>query len=574
MSGLQAYTPDRNRYFAGKLMTARDFELEQRYGSGRRRLLNRLLHGAGVAAGLGVLALDGQTFSLEAGVALDALGREIVVTEPCARRLSSVEGFQACGDAAWLCLRYAETPREETFSAACADVGGLEREYNCVREGYELYVTPEPPEPAGLWALWRQTVTLYQGEGLRLSLTLPRYAAPGSAVTGNLRLEKRGRPAPAHYRLTLSGDLFTTAEVGFDETEVGSDCEDRREVVLRCTATAPGPAALRVGGLSLACGAVDETPEDCTAELEVTSGPVAEAVADAYYRRDLSAGEDGAICLARLRLASDGTGYFIQGVDCDPLGQRLAGTGLLQLLRDLPDGAGTPERGAEAPVAEAAGPSPSPGLRMATGVEAVSLGYGAKAGRDYVSDEIVHGLGYGSVAVVAALENEAVPLSGEEDLLFFGEPGIFRGEQFPHTLPKVRMGAMASPGRGTLRLGVHLMEKTDRQSLPVRWWAFRAGGEAAPPPAGAGRVTVRVSPNTVTVEPLGQVRFTAMVEGDADQSVYWSVPDPEGGSVDQNGVYLAPGGEGVFEVVARSAGREDQCGSAYVVVHQAEEPEN
>ena len=45
---------ERNRYFYGKLLTVRDFEIEQKYGVNKRCLTNRVLRGAGVACGLGV----------------------------------------------------------------------------------------------------------------------------------------------------------------------------------------------------------------------------------------------------------------------------------------------------------------------------------------------------------------------------------------------------------------------------------------------------------------------------------------------------------------------------------------
>lgn len=567
----EAYGGDRGHYFAGKLMTARDFAMEQDYLVGRRRLLSRLLHGMGVVSGLNVLRLDEQTFTLEAGVALDALGREIVVEEPRARRLPGVEGYGACGDTAYLCLRYAEELREETFSAASADQGGLTRDYNCVHEGYGLYLTPDPPDPGGLGALWEQTLTLYDGNGLRLSLTLPRFARPGGPVPGKVRFEKRGRAAPGHYRLVLTGDCFSTLELSYDETEAGSDREDEREFSLACTAAAETLAELRAEEIAVRCGGVEETPPPCGMELTVTARAPARAVAEAYFSRAWGgAEEDAPVCLARFRLAADAPGCFIQSVEPNPFGQYVASTALLQLLQTLP-GAGAPvsENGAP-PAAEETVPALPGEARTAAGVEIVRLGYAAKPGRDYFSDEIVHGLGYGSVAVVAALENEPPPLSGEEALLFFGEPGIFRGERFPHTLPKVRLGAVAAPGRGTLRLGVRLLEKTNRQTLSVRWWAFRRGEEEAGERAGTA-VAVTVAPNTAALEPLGQTRFSATVEGEADQSVHWSVAEPEGGSVDENGVYLAPAREGVFEVRAQSARHEEAHGSAYVVVHGAEE---
>ena len=93
MNNLQYDSAERNHYFYGKLMTVRDFENEQTYMNDKRRLGNRMLHGAGIVSGLGVLLVDNQTISLEAGMALDYLGREIVVREPCVKQISVLRGF-------------------------------------------------------------------------------------------------------------------------------------------------------------------------------------------------------------------------------------------------------------------------------------------------------------------------------------------------------------------------------------------------------------------------------------------------------------------------------------------------
>lgn len=75
--------PIRNRYFYGKLLDVRSQEMEQAYGIGLRRLLNRFGHGAGVVCGLQVGADgDGDKVRVDPGVAIDGLGREIVVTQP------------------------------------------------------------------------------------------------------------------------------------------------------------------------------------------------------------------------------------------------------------------------------------------------------------------------------------------------------------------------------------------------------------------------------------------------------------------------------------------------------------
>lgn len=74
---------ERNRYFNGKYMTARDFAGEQRYFLSRHRLHNRLFHGWGVVCGLRVIPHPNEDCDrwvvVRAGIALDCCGREIVL---------------------------------------------------------------------------------------------------------------------------------------------------------------------------------------------------------------------------------------------------------------------------------------------------------------------------------------------------------------------------------------------------------------------------------------------------------------------------------------------------------------
>lgn len=73
------HTPERNRFYYGKLMDVRHWEVEQQYGREARQLLSRLGLGSGVLCGLGVsIGADGRLW-IEPGVAIDFRGREIVV---------------------------------------------------------------------------------------------------------------------------------------------------------------------------------------------------------------------------------------------------------------------------------------------------------------------------------------------------------------------------------------------------------------------------------------------------------------------------------------------------------------
>jgi hypothetical protein len=85
---------ERNRYFTGKHMRARDFAADTRYLLDRHRLHNRLLHGWGIVCGLGVRHHPDDDcrddwIEIEPGLAIDCYGREIVLTEKMRWKLAS-----------------------------------------------------------------------------------------------------------------------------------------------------------------------------------------------------------------------------------------------------------------------------------------------------------------------------------------------------------------------------------------------------------------------------------------------------------------------------------------------------
>ena len=92
---------ERPRYVAGKLLTAEDLELEQRYQIEKRWLLNRELRGPGIVSGLEVTPGDGFV-TVGPGFALDSYGREILVAEP--KQLAIPD----CDEPVFVCLLYEE----------------------------------------------------------------------------------------------------------------------------------------------------------------------------------------------------------------------------------------------------------------------------------------------------------------------------------------------------------------------------------------------------------------------------------------------------------------------------------
>lgn len=103
----------RPRYFHGMLLDDKAFRSEQNYHAGKRKLLNRMLHGSGVVCGLGLnWAKDGQWIEIESGLALDCYGNEIWLEEPWRIEVKKLlpKGLPKSGQP---CLPKGEQPTDE-----------------------------------------------------------------------------------------------------------------------------------------------------------------------------------------------------------------------------------------------------------------------------------------------------------------------------------------------------------------------------------------------------------------------------------------------------------------------------
>ncbi len=134
---------ERNSYFYGKLLTVRDFKLEQKYGIEKRYLLNRLIQGKGIVCGLEVnekitVEKDNQQdqlllkIQISQGVALDSSGREIVIS----KNISETLKVNSRGKN-YIYIEYDEQPTER--------VSQVENGYGRIKETYTIFASSEVP---------------------------------------------------------------------------------------------------------------------------------------------------------------------------------------------------------------------------------------------------------------------------------------------------------------------------------------------------------------------------------------------------------------------------------------------
>ena len=591
MNNANFFPLERNRYFYGKLLTVRDFEVEQRYHCTKRALLNRLIHGAGVVCGLGVTASDESTLMIESGMALDYQGREIVLPETLFRKLQMLEGQETLSDSkdAYLCLTYAEED-VEPVNATGAEVGA-QRQFDLTREGYRLFLTPEPPAYQSLLeAGGRENVTvLYQSEDLILVLSLPTVLCAGEEFQAQVLVVKHEKTPPVQF--SLEGE---NSFVESDNGRVRLAYRESREEK-RCVYTVDFP--LRAKALS----DVDSQlfPNGCELNVELGSHhyknylTVEAAVRlcrdweDARLRRrqtdDLSRhlrGRDVPLYLAKLELIHSAGGVFVGTVTNLPFQQQVSGEG-----ENKNGGAGeltvtTSVRSLEywqKPDVKAIYQPSTGGLHLnfgipspeqydyavAHGMVEMALPGGIRVNSRIYSEEIAHGLGNGAVDVRLSVEF-ADRESGETALLC-GNSEVFKSKAVKISPPWVEAAAVVYPERGTMRIGLWLHDTVDGNLVRVHYFAQKPERDTSRI-LSQRRVSLSVTPEFSRLSCRGKLQFQADVVGSEDKSVTWAVREENGGAIDRNGLYQAPELPGTYEITATAGADEKVTASAFVIV--------
>lgn len=94
--GFELRNFEKNRYFQGKLMSARDMVTDQQYHATRLETLTKLSTGTGILSGLEISEFndrgDQLQVTIESGIAVDPRGRPIVVKNPTTRSVSKPDG--------------------------------------------------------------------------------------------------------------------------------------------------------------------------------------------------------------------------------------------------------------------------------------------------------------------------------------------------------------------------------------------------------------------------------------------------------------------------------------------------
>ena len=561
---------ERNRYYIGKLLTSADFQAEQVYGIHKRRFLNELIYGSGIVCGLGVYSLDDLSIMVESGVAVDGWGREIVVENAVMKKLSAIEGFESLEtNRAVLCLRYNEEQVDPVY-AISGNERGESYEYNRLREGYELCLLDRDAVAGDILAEppFLASGTLYEDADYRVSVTVPAVVSCAQRVRMRVTVEQLTDTSdPLYFSAELDVPALGTDDGGHD-CEVSFDGvlpgQDKTAVADYWFTASPSPLPdstimAGVGDISVRVGDKARSAHDAfLLKLSVSQQTPEQIIAAAIGSvnlEDLAVnGRSEYIELAEFALQRTKNAYIIEGVRESGIKRYIRTNGSAPRRDEYEKWFNAPAQSAAAKnlAASAAAPA-APQQReplIATGVCEIPLPPNAKKDQIVYSDEIVHGLGSGLVFVSAGIEyfSDDPKLGTTARSTVYGDAALFSASS-ELMIPSIETAVRVMNDRGSFIIAVKLNEPTPLAVLTLRWNAYMppAGSESSRLGIRDGKSISAVRP-TVVMYTRESHYFSVAFKNMEPCTLNYELTEKNSGSITPDGIYTAPGREGIYEI--------------------------
>ena len=591
MNNRRYYSFERNNYFYGKLLTSRDFEDEQNYMNNKRRLINRVLHGAGIVYGLDVVAVDESSVVIQSGLALDSSGREIVVPSTQVVKLSTIRGYSDLKTSS-VCLgiAYAEEKTEPVYAVMNKDADAQERQYNHLKEGYELFLQDSrdcvrEPKKEDEYIAWK---VLYQDDDLRITQYLPTFALPGMLVKARTEIHKTSHmPFVCSFSCKVDTDGMIPGETQIRADNVSQEYGET--MVLEQTFRPEdyifgnGDVSVRFSEITVQKSGVKEAAPDTSMTLNPVYGTALEYVHKTSYRGnldvDLDRKYDEKLWIAGIQLIRSERHSIIDRVERAPFDQYVYSSEQLMILEKLEEflipqdgSAGRPQVYVQGNSERSAAAAPER-RSNSSGVFEMSLGSGGEVGKVYFSDEIMHGLGNGPVYVDIGIEyiSRDVNASGDRESIILGDGSIFESDSTvtDEKIFQVDQAVKILPDRGTFIVGVRPRVKMGRIGLRIRWYAFKPEDlEQRVYDRSEQKGCIMIQPDTIVLPPKGSVHINPVFINMPEEALSYTLLDPEGGKIDNTGLYTAPAQEGVYEIKAAALSDPEIFTHAFIIVSQ------
>jgi len=583
---------ERNRYYVGKLLTTADFLAEQTYFNNKRRFLSSLMFGAGIICGLEVNNLDDLSIMVDSGVAIDGLGREIVLENSVVKKLSAIDGFKSiCSESATLCLRYREEPVHPVYSVS-RQGASEEYELNRIREGWQLFLTDtELLEAAPVMeSEFLSSARLYEDADFAVDISVPATVSCNSSAKLTLCITKLSS-ADKSFSLDCvlqtpaftckSGDHELLLHLSDVLPEQGKSVSREYWLTAQAQAVADSIIIAKPSFTKIAVGKAEKRLEDSIIlKVAVAAIPVSELIAREIGKTNLElknlAGSVDYIRLANLSIQHTKNAYIIDKVTEDGVKRYLHTTATEDLRREYAsyfdgDGAAPTGGAAQSDESSAQGNAAYPEAQYATGICEIPLKDKTHKGELVYSDEVMHGLGKGNVYVTVGFEylTDDLRQKSTEKRTIYGDPELFAGEEPPISLARTSVKVMND--RGSFVVAAQLLKESAYVLLVLRWVAIKL------PSADDQSIQQRIAGKSISAVPPTAVLatreshfFNVRFKNMEPCALTYSLMEKDSGEIKSDGIYTAPAKEGVFEILISCSDMPIICTYAYAIVKKKE----
>ncbi len=579
---------ERNRYYAGKMLTSADFAAEQGYVNDKRRFLNNLMFGSGIVCGCNVYSLDDLSIFVESGLAIDRLGREIVVDTSVVKKLSAITGFESVeSNLVTLCLKYKEEQVHPVY-AVNKQGASSEYEFNRIQEGYELFLM-DTEETRNCFEMESEFLTrgvIYQDGDYEIQLILPATVCRNRYVKVQLKATKT---SSADAALSFEGSLQTPSFLTSEDTHElkislanmrlmeGESISQEYWVFVQDTQANETSLILKKDSVKVRGEQLD-MDSDFTMKVLISDVNPRDLVNRELGKVSLELQNMGNtqdfICLADIALLRTEGAYIIENIEekdvkryIEAPAQNTIRSEYLDFFRGTERlGVGLKEE-TEAIISSARNSYGEGSMQIATGTVEIPVGGKAKAGEVFFSGEVMHGLGAGSVYVEIGQEfiDEDRVKGASTKSTVFGNGNLFA--ESTKRIPKTEKAVKVLNDKGSFVAAISFAEDTECLMLTYRWVAVKfANNDTLDIENESEKQWIEAETPTVVLGTRESYYFGVKFHDMDKCSIGYEVSEEDGGQITVDGVYTAPNKDGVFEIKIYCMDRPYICTYAYAIV--------
>ncbi|MBQ3546021.1 MAG: hypothetical protein IJA34_13730 [Lachnospiraceae bacterium] len=580
---------ERNRYFAGKMLTSADFAAEQEYMNNKRRFLNNLMYGSGIVCGFGVYSLDDLSLFIESGFAIDRFGREVIVESSIVKKLSAIEGFeQIDSNQLTLCIRYKEEDVHPVYSVN-RQKAETEYEFNRTKEGYELFFvdTNEVIKNSVMDTEFLTNGVIYQDDDYSVLVEMPATVCMNRYTKMKVKVVKT---SSAKRIFSFNGCIqlpaFTVSDGGHelvvDFTNInlieGKSVEQEFWVYVQKANISESVIMLKNGVCNVKTD--DEFKEEASdfsmkvlisdiSPRELVDKEIGKVSLELYGMSEMN----DFICLADIILIRTDSAYIIENISErnvkkyieTPAGDILRNNYLEYFKNDE-----IKEHFENGSVSSYQSFIPhdtdNHRVKVATGIVEIPIGDHAKSGDVFYSGEIMHGLGIGNVYVEVGqeiMENSGITGANCKSTVY-GDASLFKSDN--KNGPETSTAIKVLNDKGSFVVAAKFEKDYDCMMLIYRWVAIKlstVGDENDNP---SENQWIEAETPTIVLG-TGESTYLGVKFHNMEKcSIDYEVMENQSGEVTMDGIYTAPNKEGVYEIKISCVEKPFICTYVYVIV--------